>query len=328
VSAERVAALLGELGGVVRDRVVAARDAAIEATGSTGGLSEMVGSDESDAIYGIDKVGEHEITGWFAARWPSDVPVAVVMEGASPMRFGGDGDPGTILLDPIDGTRGLMYDKRSAWVLAGWAPPGSRTLADITVAVQTEIPTTGTWRSRQLGAVVGSGAWRVDHDLVRGGSVVQPPPRPSDVSHVLHGYASIAKFFPEGKSLLAAVDERLMAALGASSTRGYPLVFDDQYACTGGQIGELAMGRDRFVADLRPLAFARLGVPLAMTVHPYDICTWPVLTEAGGVVEAPLGGPLDAPLDTTSAVAWVGYANERLAAAIRPHLHAAIADLL
>ena len=34
-----------------------------------------------------------------------------------------------------------------------------------------------------------------------------------------------------------------------------------------------------------------------------------LLEEAGGVVTDPWGAPLDAPLDTTSPVAWVGYAN-------------------
>ena len=39
-----------------------------------------------------------------------------------------------------------------------------------------------------------------------------------------------------------------------------------------------------------------------------------LLEEAGGVVTDPWGQPLDAPLDTTSPIAWVGYANASLAA--------------
>ena len=42
-----------------------------------------------------------------------------------------------------------------------------------------------------------------------------------------------------------------------------------------------------------------------------------LLEEAGGVVTDPWGEPLDAPLDTTSPVAWVGYANPALAACDR-----------
>ena len=45
-----------------------------------------------------------------------------------------------------------------------------------------------------------------------------------------------------------------------------------------------------------------------------------LLQEAGGVVEAPGGEPLQAPLDTTSPVAWMGYANPVLADQIRPLL--------
>lgn len=47
-----------------------------------------------------------------------------------------------IIVDPIDGTRGLMYPKRSGWILTAVAPNlGPNTsLQDIELAVQTEIP--------------------------------------------------------------------------------------------------------------------------------------------------------------------------------------------
>ena len=47
-----------------------------------------------------------------------------------------------MLADPIDGTRCLMYQKRSGWILTGIAPNrGEGTvLADIELAVQTEFP--------------------------------------------------------------------------------------------------------------------------------------------------------------------------------------------
>ena len=45
-----------------------------------------------------------------------------------------------------------------------------------------------------------------------------------------------------------------------------------------------------------------------------------LLEEAGGVVTDPWGGQLDCPLDTTTSVAWVGYANEALARRIGPLL--------
>jgi len=56
----------------------------------------------------------------------------------------------TILMDPLDGTRGLMYGKRSAWMLAGAArgDDASLTLRDIFLAVQTEITTAEADKSR------------------------------------------------------------------------------------------------------------------------------------------------------------------------------------
>jgi hypothetical protein len=119
----------------------------------------------------------------------------------------------------------------------------------------------------------------------------------------------LAKFFLPGKVALAEVEAELFGRLGCR------VVFDDEYICSGGQLHELMAGRDRFVADLRPLI-----EPAAFACHPYDVCTAMLLTEAGGVVTDPWGGPLDAPLDTTSPVAWVGYANPSLAAWIGPVL--------
>ena len=64
------------------------------------------------------------------------------------------------ILDPIDGTRNLMYDKRSAWILTGLAEQrGKRTsLGDIEVAVMTELPTSKQWRADQISAIRGKGS--------------------------------------------------------------------------------------------------------------------------------------------------------------------------
>ena len=64
-----------------------------------------------------------------------------------------------IIVDPIDGTRGLMYQKRPAWILTGVARgPGPCTLADIELAVQTEIPLVKQHLSDTLWAVRGQSA--------------------------------------------------------------------------------------------------------------------------------------------------------------------------
>ena len=73
------------------------------------------------------------------------------------------------------------------------------------------------------------------------------------------------------------------------------------------------------VIDIRPEAFRALGLlDVALTSHPYDLCSELLLREAGGVLERPMGGRLRDPLDTTSAVSWIAYANPTLARKVRP----------
>ena len=52
-----------------------------------------------------------------------------------------------------------------------------------------------------------------------------------------------------------------------------------------------------------------------------------LLEEAGGVVTDPWGGPLAAPLDNVSPIAWAGYANEALAGWIGPVLAELVDEL-
>ena len=109
--------------------------------------------------------------------------------------------------------------------------------------------------------------------------------------------------------------------LGVLGKNGGQLVFDDQYICTGGQLFELIAGHDRMLGDLRPLAYAKLGFSAAtLCCHPYDICTGLIAQEAGCIIESPDGQELRSPLDTTSPVAWMGYANPTLAKLVRPVL--------
>ena len=140
--------------------------------------------------------------------------------------------------------------------------------------------------------------------------------QPSAATDLEHGFAAIAKFFVPGKVALAQLESDLFTRLGSRQ------VFDDEYISSGGQLHELIAGHDRFVADLRPLVDAD-----AFACHPYDVCTAMLLEEAGGVVADPHGDPLDAPLDTTTAVAWAGYANPALAARIGPILAELVDDL-
>lgn len=289
-------------------------------------FAEVAAVTEADTIFHVDKLSEAVILGWMERCWPRAWPVELVMEGLEDGATFPRGTPAgrtewKLILDPIDGTRCLMYDKRSAWSLAGLARQrGARTdLRDIVVAAMTELPTAKAGAADQFSAVRG-GALRATRRELATGVVKKWIPRPSAATDCDHGFASLVKFFPEAKARSAALEEELWRALGLHGRGAGARVFDDQYLSTGGQLYELLVGHDRFVADLRPVMLAREGLATALCCHPYDICTALLLEAAGGVVERPEGGALRARLDTTTPVAWAGYANAALAARMRPVL--------
>lgn len=298
-------------------------------------LSRIAKITAADTIYGIDAVVEPVILAWLARHWPASEPVELVMEGleelgavtfprGTPVRA----TQWKLILDPIDGTRGLMHDKRSAWTLAGLSPQrGPRTdVSHITVAAMTELTTSKAGFADQLSAVRGGGLRAMRLDL-RTGRRRTFRPQPSRATTLAHGFGAFAKFLPEGKAWLAEREEQLWRELGLTGASGGEPVFDDQYISTGGQLCELVLGHDRFIADVRPVAFARLGLGAgaSLACHPYDICTLLVAEEAGCVVRDADGRRLRAPLDTTTAVAWVGYANRALAHRIAPVLRRVLA---
>jgi fructose-1,6-bisphosphatase/inositol monophosphatase family enzyme len=321
----RARRLLCALQNHIRDKIVSARGRDARR------FAEVVAVTAADTIYHVDKLSEEAIFAWFEQQWPRNWPVELVMEGIEDSELvtfpRGTPRAKTVfkcILDPIDGTRNLMYDKRSAWILAGLAPQrGPRTnLRDIVVAVMTELPTTRQWASDQISVVRGAGAGGVVGERfdLRTRARQRLPLRPSQAKDFRHGFASFAKFFPEGKSLVGKIEEELWDELYGLGSSASPMVFDDQYIASGGQIYELLVGHDRMIGDLRPGVLAKLGYKSSLVCHPYDICTALLLQEAGGIVETPEGRPLSALLDTTSAVSWIGFANPVLARTVRPVL--------
>jgi hypothetical protein len=85
---------------------------------------------------------------------------------------------------------------------------------------------------------------------------------------------------------------------------------------------ELITGRDRFNADLRPLAHSRLHgqSETRLCCHPYDVCTELIARECGVIVTDEAGNLLHAPLDVHSPVTWIGYANSTIQQQIEPTL--------
>jgi fructose-1,6-bisphosphatase/inositol monophosphatase family enzyme len=288
-----------------------------------------------DTIYAIDAHSE-EVLFDFCNAWAQDAPFVLIaegIEGAGWKVFPDDAreEDATFLMivDPIDGTRNIMYNKRSAWILTGVAPATkgrAATLADIEVAVMTEIPTTRHLLADQLWASAGGGAHREAQNLVTGEWRTLPL-RPSQAEDLAHGFASVAKFFPAAKGATAAFEERLLARVAPDDGEN-PLVFDDQYISTGGQLYELMIGHDRFLADLRPVFYEALELPKKLVCHPYDICVELIAREAGLIVTDERGARLTAPLDIQAPVSWVGYANARLHERIAPTLRALLEDPL
>ena len=101
-----------------------------------------------------------------------------------------------IIVDPIDGTRGLMYQKRPAWILTGVARgPGPCTLADIELAVQTEIPLVKQHLSDELWAVRGQGAAAVRANRLTGDSVplmLHPSTATTPRARLCHDFAILS----------------------------------------------------------------------------------------------------------------------------------------
>lgn len=313
----------------IRDEVLAAcRREATEA------LSRVAAEEGGDTIYAIDKVGEAlllEEFGRAAARLGGFVLVAEGLpEGSVVLPEGLDAARARyrVIVDPIDGTRGLMYQKRSAWVLTGVAPNrgDATSLSDIVLAVQTEIPTLKQYLCDELSAVRGGGVEAQRVDILRG--TAEPlAVVPSRAAGIEHGYAMLSRFFPGARDELAAIDEEVVKAVLGPPRPGRAACFEEQYASSGGQLYELMVGHDRFNADLRPLLEPLLcarGEPPGLYCHPYDVCTALIAEEAGVIVTAPDGSRLEAPLAVDAPVAWVGYANDALRARIEPVLRRAL----
>jgi hypothetical protein len=317
-----------ELHDRIRSSVVAACEAQ-----SSDAMSAVAHDDAGDTIYAVDKVSEATLIEGLA-EFARTEPLVLIAEGLPPEGLvlpdgASERDcKWRLLVDPIDGTRGLMYQKRSAWILTGVAPNrGVNTrLRDVVLAVQTEIPLVKQHLCDQLWAIRGEGVGARRINRLTGTSE-EFAPRPSQADTVAHGFATVARFFPGARDVLAAIDDEIMIEAGGPVVAGKAICFEDQYISTGGQLYELMVGHDRFVADLRPLLRDLLrdrGLPHLLCCHPYDLCTVLIAEELRLSVTDAAGNPLDAPLDLETDVAWVGYANDRLRARVEPALRAAL----
>jgi hypothetical protein len=314
-------ALLGRLTDIhaaIRAAVVADCE---RAAGRLEHLSAVVGSEAGDTVFAIDRVSESVLVQHFeqlAQTWPllliaeglDETGRRVIPAGATPEIV--------VIVDPIDGTRGLMYQKRPAWILTGVAPyTASPRLRDIELALQTEIPLVKQHLCDRLwlmdGAVAGERLNRLT------GARTPLGPRPSRASTIAQGFGNLARFFPGTRGVLAEIDDALIERTLGELPPGRSLAFEDQYISTGGQLYELMMGHDRWCGDLRPLVWARRG-KRGLCCHAYDVCTESIARAAGVIVTDASGRALDGPLDVETDVAWLGYANASIRAQVEPVL--------
>ena len=297
-------------------------------------LSAVVGDDAGDTLFAVDRVSEEVLLAKFeelSRRWPCLLVAEGLGQDGRRVMPGGTRERDVeivIIVDPIDGTRGLMVQKRPAWVLTGVAPyrNGRETLADIQVAVQTEIPLVKQNLCDAMWAVAGGGAHAERFDRVTGAR--RPLAlRPSRATTIDQGFGGVTRFFPGARAELAAIDDEVVEAVLGPTVKGRALAFEDQYISNAGELYELAMGHDRWVAELRPLIEPMLekrGRALGICSHPYDLCTELIAREAGVLVSDPSGGRLSAPLDVFTDVAFVAYANEAIRSQVDPALRGAL----
>ncbi|HVU68453.1 MAG TPA: inositol monophosphatase [Ktedonobacteraceae bacterium] len=293
-------------------------------------LSAVVAQQAGDTIFALDRISEEVLVEEFTAlgRERSFVLIAEGL-GADGMRLFPAGITAEeaelrIIIDPIDGTRGIVYQKRPAWILTGVAPNrGARTsLADIELAVQTEIPLLKQHLCDCFWTIAGRG---VGGERLNRLSGEREPlqPHPSRARTIAHGFGNLARFVPGGRAEMAAIDDALVAVLLGPVQAGEAQCFEDQYICTGGQLAELLSGHDRWQADLRALADERArktGRALGLNCHPYDLCTELIAREAGLSVTDVLGGRLAAPLDVETGISWLGCANQYIYDQVAPVL--------
>jgi hypothetical protein len=294
-------------------------------------LSAIAFETAADKIYVIDRSVETVLLPALAEELQPLLSFALICEGVNdekPLSFPAgtpiDQCQARLIVDPIDGTRPIMYNKRSAWWLAGLAPNrGEETsLLDIDLAVQIEIPTTRAALADVIWAVRGRGAKGVTSNLITH-ELKTLQPEPSRATTIRGGFASVFHAMPGGKEVFAAIEEELVCELIGGLAESKTALFDDQYLSTGGQLYELITGHDRMLVDVRGLLyqmFRRAGKHGGHACHPYDVCTILIAQEAGVEVTDGRGQILDVPLDTTTDVSWIGYANKAIRAEVEPVL--------
>ncbi|MDP6837334.1 MAG: inositol monophosphatase family protein [Planctomycetota bacterium] len=303
-------------------------------------LSRILGQGAGDISFGIDAPAELAAAAWLETRARTG-PLSLLTEerGWQHRGPGPSGEPveladfdhggPRICLDPLDGTRNLMMDLRSAFTVVAWAAPGSGQprLADASLGLVSEIPT---GNSQSYSRLVGQrrGACQLETFALSGQPLCAASDlRVDDCVSVDNGYFCFFRFSPALRPAIATLEAAFFARLVALEGARPDSWYDDQYCSNGAQLFLTARGTYRMVADLRAHLAARAGSE-TVTAKPYDLAGAVICAQAAGCsVTAPNGTPLDFPLDATTPVSFVAWANSASADRLAPHLLACLADV-
>jgi fructose-1,6-bisphosphatase/inositol monophosphatase family enzyme len=330
---------LAELAARIRR---ACRDAAERAPAQ---LDRPVGEGAGDVTFGLDEVAEAVLVEWLLERaregpvslltedagWRHRGPAPGAPAGAEPVELAGFDHGGPrIAVDPVDGTRHLMHDMRSAWTSIALAGPGAGVprFRELALGLVSELPDARAARYRCLCAVVGEGCEVELRDLASDRVLRAGALRADTDDRVDHGYFPFFAFHPETRPEVGRLAADFFARLAAEEGAALEHCYDDQYICNVGQLVLLALGTYRLIVDPRAWLAARRG-RTTQSSHPYDLAAAALCArEAGCGVTAIDGAPLDFPLDTSTPVSFVGFANGATRARLAPHLARALASFV
>jgi fructose-1,6-bisphosphatase/inositol monophosphatase family enzyme len=313
--------------------------AAAAARGETASLAREVAQGAGDTTFAIDACAESTIDAWLEAR-ARCAPLSLLTEDAGWRHRGPDGAGGTrelagfdhggprFVVDPIDGTRNLMADLRSAWCVVAACPPGPSEprLAQAVAGVVCELPDSRARAGRVLWAVRGEHALLEQRTLADDALEWRRPLRVDGEARVDAGYFPFFRYLPSERVQLARIEAAFFARLARHERAVERRILDDQYISNAGQLALLALGTYRMVCDLRAHLAARDGRE-TLSSKPYD-CAGAIVVarEAGCQVDDAEGGRLDFPLDATTRVSFVGWHNLASKERMGPHLAAALRE--
>ena len=284
-----------------------------------------------DVSYALDEKSERVLDEWLLEIGSAHA-LSVLSEDRG-WRHAGPGHPTDfdhggprIAFDPVDGTRNLMADLRSAWTVVSCAGPGDSQprMSEVELGIVSEIPTRAADRFRRLSANK-KGPCRIETRLLESGRLLaQGTLEATRDDRPDHGYFPFFRYLPDQRADIARVEAAFFEQLAAHEGADLRSCYDDQYISSAGQLVLLSLGTYRMICDLRALA----GPPgnRKVTSKPYDLAGAVLCARAAGcVVTEPDGAELEFPIDCETPVGFVGWTNAETAARLSPHLRTALA---